>query len=274
MRREPETRTFALLAARCSPDSLPFVCICAKCSPTPYVAATRALSQPSNAHVLGCGERDRQFTGHEGRLLFLLLVELLLVVLAEDHAVEGMLQQMMARLVRDVRPAADQAARRVLDDDPRILSGTSAADHADESRTVCVRLVFKVVLKYDSVRVTRGCFMETLDRTLSALAHPVRRQILDSLMGQSRSVTELAEPFDMSLPAVSMHIRTLEKAGLVTRGRDAQWRPCSLDAAPMRQLADWLEQYRRFWEQSLDRLDAYAQSLREEEAGDGANAAD
>ena len=116
--------------------------------------------------------------------------------------------------------------------------------------------------------------METLDRTLSALAHPVRRQILDSLMGQSRSVTELAEPFDMSLPAVSMHIRTLEKAGLVTRGRDAQWRPCSLDAAPMRQVADWLEPYRRFWEQSLDRLDAYAQSLREEEAGDGANAAD
>ena len=101
----------------------------------------------------------------------------------------------------------------------------------------------------------------TLDRTLTALAHPVRREILDRLMGGPRSVTELAEPFAMSVPAVSMHIKTLEKAGLVARGRDAQWRPCRLDAAPMREALDWLERYRRFWVESLDRLDAYAQTL-------------
>jgi DNA-binding transcriptional ArsR family regulator len=110
--------------------------------------------------------------------------------------------------------------------------------------------------------------MKTLDRTLSALAHPVRREILDRLMDGTKSVTELAEPFDMTLPAVSMHIRTLERAGLVTRGRDAQWRPCHLDAGPMRELVDWLERYRRFWEQSLDRLGAYAQTLKAEGGDD------
>jgi DNA-binding transcriptional ArsR family regulator len=89
----------------------------------------------------------------------------------------------------------------------------------------------------------------------------VRREILDRLMGGSRSVTELAEPFAMSVPAVSMHIKTLEKAGLVARERDAQWRPCRLDAAPMREALDWLERYRRFWVESLDQLDAYAQTL-------------
>jgi DNA-binding transcriptional ArsR family regulator len=89
----------------------------------------------------------------------------------------------------------------------------------------------------------------------------VRREILDRLMGGSRSVTELAEPFDMSVPAGSMHIRTLEKGRLVARGRDAQWRPCRLDAAPLRDAVDWLERYSRFWEQSLDRLGAYAQTL-------------
>jgi DNA-binding transcriptional ArsR family regulator len=101
----------------------------------------------------------------------------------------------------------------------------------------------------------------TLDRTLAALAHPVRREILDRLMGGSRSVTELAEPFAMSVPAVSMHIKTLEKAGLVARGRDAQWRPCRLDAAPLREALDWLEHYRRFWVESLGRLEAYAQTI-------------
>ena len=101
----------------------------------------------------------------------------------------------------------------------------------------------------------------TLDRTLTALAHPVRREILERLMGGSRSLTELAEPFDMTVPAVSMHIATLEKAGLVSRGRNAQWRPCRLEAAPMRAVVDWLEGYRRFWDESLDRLEAYAQTL-------------
>lgn len=107
-----------------------------------------------------------------------------------------------------------------------------------------------------------------LDLTLSALAHPVRREILGQLMSGMKSVTELAEPFAMSLPAVSLHIHTLEKAGLVSRGRNAQWRPCSLDAAPLRELAAWLEQYRTFWEQSLDRLDTYATQLERQETTD------
>jgi DNA-binding transcriptional ArsR family regulator len=105
----------------------------------------------------------------------------------------------------------------------------------------------------------------TLDHTLAALAHPVRREILDRLIGGARSVTELAEPFDMTVPAVSMHIKALEKAGLVAQGRDAQWRPCSLDPAPLREVADWLDRYRRFWDESLDRLDAYAQALQMEQ---------
>jgi DNA-binding transcriptional ArsR family regulator len=108
---------------------------------------------------------------------------------------------------------------------------------------------------------TAGVSTTALDRTLAALAHPVRREIVDRLMGASRSVTELAEPFDMTVSAVSMPIKTLEKAGLVARGRDALWRPCRLDAAPLREVVDWLERYRRFWGDSLDRLDAYAQTL-------------
>jgi len=116
--------------------------------------------------------------------------------------------------------------------------------------------------------------MKTLDRTLSALSHPVRREILDRLIIGPKSVTDLAQPFEMSLPAVSMHIRTLEKAGLVTRSRDAQWRPCALDAEPMRELSDWLDRYRRFWEQSLDRLDTYAQIVKREEPADAAHTED
>jgi DNA-binding transcriptional ArsR family regulator len=112
---------------------------------------------------------------------------------------------------------------------------------------------------------------QTLDRTLAALAHPVRREILDRLMSGSRTVTELAAPFEMSLPAVSMHISTLEKAGLVTRGRDAQWRPCRLDAVPMQELAAWLDRYRAFWEQSLDRLDDYVRTVEMEETADGSD---
>ncbi len=112
--------------------------------------------------------------------------------------------------------------------------------------------------------------MKTLDRTLAALAHPVRREILDRLVAGPKSVTELAEPFDMSMPAVSLHIRTLEKAGLVTRTRNAQWRPCALEAEPVRELSEWIERYRRFWEQSLDRLDTYAQIAKLEDPGDAA----
>src|SRR6201998_895403 len=95
---------------------------------------------------------------------------------------------------------------------------------------------------------------DPLTRTFSALAAPTRRAILARLASGEASVTELAEPFAMSLPAVSKHLKVLEHAGLITRSRDAQWRPCKLKAQPLKGAADWLEHYRQFWEQSLDRL--------------------
>jgi DNA-binding transcriptional ArsR family regulator len=98
---------------------------------------------------------------------------------------------------------------------------------------------------------------DDLSATFAALADPTRRAILGKLAGGDRSVTELAKPFDMTLPAVSKHLKVLEKAGLIERGRDAQWRPCRLKPKPLREAADWLEHYRRFWETSLDRLDDY-----------------
>src|SRR5574337_154539 len=98
---------------------------------------------------------------------------------------------------------------------------------------------------------------ERLDRTFAALADPTRRAILARLTTGEASVTELAEPFDMSLPAVSKHLKVLVRAGLISRGREAQWRPCRLDAGPLKEVADWLQEYRRFWEQSFDRLDEY-----------------
>jgi DNA-binding transcriptional ArsR family regulator len=99
--------------------------------------------------------------------------------------------------------------------------------------------------------------------TLSALADPTRRAILARLSRGEASVKELAEPFAMSLPAVSKHLKVLERAGLISRGREAQWRPCRLEAEPLRDLADWLENYRRFWDESLDRLDAYLKKLQQ-----------
>jgi DNA-binding transcriptional ArsR family regulator len=104
-----------------------------------------------------------------------------------------------------------------------------------------------------------------LTATFAALADPTRRAILARLASGEASVTELAEPFDMSLPAVSKHLKVLEKAGLVSRGRSAQWRPVKLDPQPLRDAAGWIEHYRRFWEDSLDRLDAYLTKL---QAGD------
>ncbi|MGH7642518.1 MAG: ArsR/SmtB family transcription factor [Candidatus Dormibacteria bacterium] len=104
-----------------------------------------------------------------------------------------------------------------------------------------------------------------LDRTFSALAHPVRRAILHRLTRGQASVTELAEPFNMSQPAVSKHLKVLELAGLVERGRDAQWRPCTLRAVPLKQIADWVDDYREFWDQGLDRLDQYLRQAKEEE---------
>jgi DNA-binding transcriptional ArsR family regulator len=100
-----------------------------------------------------------------------------------------------------------------------------------------------------------------LSATLAALADPTRRAILARLALGETSVTELAAPFDMSLPAVSKHLKVLERAGLIARGRDAQWRPCRLQAAPLKEVADWIDHYRRFWEQSLDRLEDYLREL-------------
>lgn len=106
---------------------------------------------------------------------------------------------------------------------------------------------------------------DRLSATFSALADPTRRAILARLASGEVSVTELAEPFDMSLPAVTKHLKVLERAGLISRGREAQWRPCRIEAAPLRDVADWVEHYRRFWEQSLDRLDDYLKQLQAKE---------
>ena len=106
---------------------------------------------------------------------------------------------------------------------------------------------------------------DRLDATFSALADPTRRAILARLIQGESSVLEIAEPFDMSLPAISKHLKVLEKAGLIARGRDAQKRPCRLQAAPLKDAVDWLEQYRRHWEQSFDRLDAYLRELQARE---------
>jgi DNA-binding transcriptional ArsR family regulator len=105
---------------------------------------------------------------------------------------------------------------------------------------------------------------DPISSTFAALADPTRRAILARLALGETSVTELAEPFDMSMPAVSKHLRVLERAGLITRGREAQWRPCKLKADPLRDVATWLEEYRQFWEQSFDRLEDYLQRLHAE----------
>lgn len=102
---------------------------------------------------------------------------------------------------------------------------------------------------------------DPLDLTFMALADPTRRAILARLSLGETSVTELAEPFDMSLPAVSKHLKVLERAGLIVRGRDAQWRPCRLEPAPLRDVDDWVGQYRKFWDQSFDRLEEYLHEL-------------
>ena len=107
--------------------------------------------------------------------------------------------------------------------------------------------------------------VDPLSATFSALADPTRRAILARLASGETSVTELAAPFDMSLPAVTKHLKVLQRAGLITRGRHAQWRPCRLNAKPLREVADWTEAYRRFWEESLDRLEEYLRELQKKE---------
>ncbi|HVP44619.1 MAG TPA: metalloregulator ArsR/SmtB family transcription factor [Terriglobales bacterium] len=104
-----------------------------------------------------------------------------------------------------------------------------------------------------------------LSATFAALADPTRRAILARLASGECSVTELAEPFDMSMPAVSKHLRVLERAGLIARGRQAQWRPCRIAGGPLKEVADWAERYRHVWEQRLDRLERYLQELQTKE---------
>lgn len=102
---------------------------------------------------------------------------------------------------------------------------------------------------------------DRLSTTFAALADPTRRAILARLASGEASVLELAEPFDISLPAVSKHLKVLERAGLIERGREAQWRPCRLQANPLKDIAAWVEYYRRHWEESFDRLDSYLKEL-------------
>src|SRR5436309_8997312 len=110
---------------------------------------------------------------------------------------------------------------------------------------------------------------DPLSTLFAALADPTRRAILARLAAGEASVTELAAPFAMSMPAISKHLKVLERAGLIARGREAQWRPCSLQAGPLKEVADWVEHYRRFWDESLDRLDDYLRDLKAKEIRHG-----
>ena len=109
---------------------------------------------------------------------------------------------------------------------------------------------------------------DQLSTTFAALADPTRRAILARLASGECSVTELAQPFEMSMPAVSKHLRVLERAGLIARGRDAQWRPCRLEPEPLKEVADWAERYRAMWEERFDRLENYLQQLQPKEKRD------
>ena len=110
---------------------------------------------------------------------------------------------------------------------------------------------------------------DRLDHIFSALADPTRRAILARLSLGTASVSELAQPFDMSGPAITKHLKVLERAGLITRGREAQWRPCSLNAGPLKEATNWLEHYRHFWEESFDRLEEYLEQIRKNGEQDG-----
>jgi DNA-binding transcriptional ArsR family regulator len=110
---------------------------------------------------------------------------------------------------------------------------------------------------------------DTLSLTFAALSDPTRRAILKRLAAGERSVTELAKPFKISLPAVTKHLKVLQRAGLISRGREAQRRPCRLEAAPLKDAADWVEQYRQFWDERLDRLEDYLREVQEEEKRHG-----
>ena len=113
--------------------------------------------------------------------------------------------------------------------------------------------------------------VDELSMTFRALSDPTRRAILARLAEGECSVTELAQPFDMSMPAISKHLRVLQRAGLITRGRQAQWRPCRIAAEPLKDVAEWTERYRHIWEERLDRLDNYLQELKTREKKHGRN---
>jgi DNA-binding transcriptional ArsR family regulator len=119
---------------------------------------------------------------------------------------------------------------------------------------------------YHSVKYSCPQMSDPLSTTFAALADPTRRAILARLSKGEVSVSELAEPFDMTLPAVTKHLNVLERAGLIARGRDAQWRPCRLQATPLKEASSWIDTYRQHWEQRLDRLDAYLQTLQAKDA--------
>lgn len=106
---------------------------------------------------------------------------------------------------------------------------------------------------------------DQLNSTFAALADPTRRAILARLALGETSVTDLARPFEMSLPAITKHLKVLQRAGLITQGRQAQWRPCRLEAKPLQDVADWVEQYRKFWDESFDRLEDYLHELQTQE---------
>jgi len=110
---------------------------------------------------------------------------------------------------------------------------------------------------------------DQLSATFAALADPTRRAILARLASGAATVTQVAEPFEMSLPAVSKHLKVLERAGLIARGRAAQWRPCKLEARPLKEVADWVEHYRNFWTASFDRLDEYLRRVQQKEKRHG-----
>jgi DNA-binding transcriptional ArsR family regulator len=118
--------------------------------------------------------------------------------------------------------------------------------------------VFNRQVKYETA-------LDQLSSTFAALADPTRRAILARLITGEASVTQLAEPFEMSMPAISKHLKVLERAGLIARGREAQWRPCRLEAAPLKDVANWVEHYRRFWTESFDRLEDYLKQVQEKD---------
>ncbi|TGK08961.1 ArsR family transcriptional regulator [Leptospira fletcheri] len=111
--------------------------------------------------------------------------------------------------------------------------------------------------------VSSAILEDRLSVTFAALADPTRRQILSTLQGGEASVKELAEPFDMSLPAITKHLKVLERAGLISRGREAQWRPAKLEVGPLKEASDWIDRYRKIWEERFDRLEEYLKELQQ-----------